>query len=353
MKIIHTADLHLDSRLETNMDSTKAKNRRKELVTAFERVVDYAKSSGVRLFIIAGDMFDSKKVTEATVTTIASIIESAKDVDFLVLSGNHDSTNPFKILNALPENLHFFSDTWQYYNYDNVTVGGINITEHNVNIVSEGADFDKSRYNIAVMHGDINSDIRLSSLRLKNIDYLALGHLHEHSSGKIDERGSYAYSGCLESRGFDECGKKGFVLLDTDKNSFELVTECNIRTMYQIPVDITGLLNYAQIKEAVSSELLKNGVQQKDMVKIILNGSYTLETVKDVSQLESFLKNSFFFAKLSDNSTMKINIDDYKNDISLKGEFVRQVLSSDLSSEEKDAVTMCGIRLIRGEEIEL
>ena len=78
-----------------------------------------------------------------------------------------------------------------------------------------------------------------------------------------------------------------------------------------------------------------------------------LETVKDIPQLEAFLKNNFFFAKLSDNSTMQINIDDYKNDISLKGEFVRQVLSSDLSTEEKDAVTMCGIRLIRGEGIKL
>ena len=94
-------------------------------------------------------------------------------------------------------------------------------------------------------------------------------------------------------------------------------------------------------------------MQQKDMVKIFLSGSYTLETVKDIPQLEAFLKNNFFFAKLSDNSTMQINIDDYKNDISLKGEFVRQVLSSDLSTEEKDAVTMCGIRLIRGEGIEL
>lgn len=353
MKIIHTADLHLDSRLETNMDRSKAQKRRKELVTAFENVVDYAQKNGVRLFIIAGDMFDSEKVTEATVTTVASIIESAKDVDFLVLSGNHDSKNPFKILSVLPQNLRFFSDTWQYYNYDNVTVGGINLTEHNLNVAFEGVDFDKTRYNIAVMHGDINCDIRLSSLRLKNIDYLALGHLHEHSIGKIDERGTYAYSGCLESRGFDECGKKGFVLLDTDTKTAEFITDYNIRTMYALPVDITGLLNYAQIKEAVAAELSKNGVEAKDMVKIILTGSYTLETVKDLPQLETYLKSNFFFSKLRDNSTMQINIDDYKNDISLKGEFVRQVLSSSLSDEEKDAVTLCGIRLIRGEDVTL
>lgn len=353
MKIIHTADLHLDSRLETNMDRTKAKNRRKELIAAFENTVDFALNNGVRLFIIAGDMFDSSKVTENTVTTVASIIEKAEKVDFLVLSGNHDSTNPFKILNTLPKNLRFFSDSWQYYEYDDVTVGGINLTEHNVNVVAEGPDFDKSRYNIAVMHGDVASDIRLTNLRSKNIDYLALGHLHEHSSGKIDERGIYAYSGCLESRGFDECGKKGFVLLDTDKRSFEFVSEYNIRTMYEIPVDISGLLNYAQIKDEVVKQLSNFGVEQKDMVKIILIGCYTLETVKDLPQLLNYLENNFYFAKLRDNSTMQINIDDYRHDISLKGEFVRSVLSSDLTDDEKDSVILCGIRVMRGEEPEL
>ena len=50
MKIIHTADLHLDSRLETNMDRTKAKNRRKELTAAFENTVDFAVKNSVRLF---------------------------------------------------------------------------------------------------------------------------------------------------------------------------------------------------------------------------------------------------------------------------------------------------------------
>ena len=60
--------------------------------------------------------------------------------------------------------------------------------------------------------------------------------------------------------------------------------------MYALPVDITGLFNYAQIKEAVIDALSESGVESKDMVKIILTGNYTLETVKDIPQLESFLK---------------------------------------------------------------
>ena len=40
MKIIHTADLHFDSKLETNLDALKAKDRKKELLSTFERMVE-------------------------------------------------------------------------------------------------------------------------------------------------------------------------------------------------------------------------------------------------------------------------------------------------------------------------
>ena len=54
-----------------------------------------------------------------------------------------------------------------------------------------------------------------------NIDYLALGHIHSYKCHKLDKRGVYCYSGCLEGRGFDECGDKGFVLLETEEDRLE------------------------------------------------------------------------------------------------------------------------------------
>ncbi len=351
--MIHIADLHLDSRMETNLERSKAQKRRKELVTAFEKVVTYAQQNAVRVVIIAGDLFDHQKVTQNTVQTVADIMCAAPDVDFLLLPGNHDSNNPFETLETLPENLKFFSDSWTYYEYDNVTIAGICLTDYNTNIISSSLSLLPQRYNIAVMHGDISSDIRLSALRGKNIDYLALGHIHEHSSGELDARGKYAYCGCLESRGFDESGKKGFCLLDTDKNSFEFITGLSIRTMFEIEVNITGLVGYADIRAAVERALEKNGAQECDMVKIIFTGNYTLDTNKDLNQLLTYLQNRFFFARIRDNSTMQISADDYKNDISLKGEFVRSVLSSELSEEEKQQVILYGIRALRGEEMEL
>ena len=354
MKFIHCADLHLDSKLETNLDSQKARTRRKELVTAFNNVVSFAAQNEVRAVIVAGDMFDHTKVTKLTVKTISDIISGAPKVDFLILAGNHDSNNPFKMhLETLPQNLKFFEDSWTEYRYDNVSVWGTSLTEANKNVVYSSLMLQDDRFNIAVMHGDINSEIKLSSLKNKNIDYLALGHIHFNSMDKLDARGVYAYSGCLESRGFDESGEKGFYLIDTDKKEYKFVTDPQRRKVLCLETDISGLVTYLDIKKTVQDVLYKNGAKKDDMVKIILKGECSVETNKDTAQLLSYLKDTFYFAKLEAKSKIKINADDFKNDVSLKGEFVRQLLGANLPEDEIEKIFRCAINAIEGEEIEL
>ena len=49
----------------------------------------------------------------------------------------------------------------------------------------------------------------------------------------------------------------------------------------------------------------------------------------------------------------KIEKETYEHDISLKGEFIRLVMASDKSPEEKEQIICCGIRALSGEEVEL
>ncbi len=39
MRFIYCADIHLDSKMETNLSSPKAKERKKEILNTFERMV--------------------------------------------------------------------------------------------------------------------------------------------------------------------------------------------------------------------------------------------------------------------------------------------------------------------------
>ena len=44
------------------------------------------------------------------------------------------------------------------------------------------------------------------------------------------------------------------------------------------------------------------------------------------------------------------DVDDYEKDASLKGEFIRMVLGSELSQEQKAEVIRCGILALSGEQ---
>lgn len=73
-KIIHCADLHLDSPMETHMTEEQASIRNTEIIHTFLRLTEYAAKNDVRAVIIAGDMFDGERIKIRTVDEILDAI---------------------------------------------------------------------------------------------------------------------------------------------------------------------------------------------------------------------------------------------------------------------------------------
>ena len=67
--------------------------------------------------------------------------------------------------------------------------------------------------------------------------------------------------------------------------------------------------------------------------------------------LARFFRAYFYFEKVKDRTTLRVDYSDYEKDASLKGEFIRMVLGSELSQEQKAEVIRCGILALSGEEI--
>ena len=57
--------------------------------------------------------------------------------------------------------------------------------------------------------------------------------------------------------------------------------------------------------------------------------------------------------KIEDQSRLRIDREDYAHDASLKGEFVRLVLSSDRDEAQKARIISCGLQALSGEEVTL
>ena len=74
MKLIHCADIHLDSRMETHMTSEQASMRNTEIIRSFVRMTEFAKENDVRVIIIAGDLFDGDRIKSRTVDEVLGAI---------------------------------------------------------------------------------------------------------------------------------------------------------------------------------------------------------------------------------------------------------------------------------------
>lgn len=355
MKIIHCSDIHLDSRMEANLSAEQAAERRREILKTFEKMVVYAQENGVSAIIIAGDLFDTDIIASATKNYLKDVIEAHPDIDFLYLCGNHDENNFAKKLSELPQNLKTFGGEWKRYSYGTVDIYGAELNAQNGAQLHNTFSADKDRINIVALHGQTgaNGDAQIISIpafKNKNIDYMALGHIHQHTLEKLDGRGVYCYSGCLEGRGFDETGEKGFVLLEiADKIKITFVPFAQ-RTLREVRADISGAVRFKQIAGMVNQAL--SGIPRKDLVKVILEGEILPQTEKSVNNLLREFDGRFYFIKFDDETKLKIDEEQYINDISLKGEFIRLVRSSALEPKEQDSVISYGLKALAGEDLE-
>lgn len=356
MKLIHCADLHLDSSMETRLSPLQARERRNEMLHTFSDMLTFAEHEGVRAVMICGDLFDEEKQPGAGSRTVSYVLESFArypGMDFYYLCGNHEGTGWLKG-RKLPENLHLFTEKeWTSYDLEGVTLTGCDC-ENNPGF-EETLTLRPDRVNLVLLHGQTGADIHLQKLAGRGIDYLALGHLHTYQTGRIDDRGAFAYAGCLAGRGFDEEGQKGFILLDLPEEPGKPVGVRFVpgtgRPIAVVQVGIDGCRSLLDMETRVSDAV--RDLSSDSLVRVVLTGHFTPDTHKDIAGLTALLSERFYLAQVVDESGLEIRAEDYVHDLSLKGEFVRLVMASDLPTAEKDRVIMTGLRALGGEEPEL
>ncbi len=344
MRLIHCGDIHLESPLSTNFNHETAMKRRNELLVSFVKMVKYAADNSMDAILIAGDIFDSPNVSRETMAVVMACIIRNENITFVYLPGNHEKDILLKAFgDKIPDNLKVFSEK------DNMFIVGNLVVAH-ADTPEELPMLYPGDMNIVMYHGEMD-DSRIRKWAGKNINYMALGHYHEYREGVIDARGVYCYSGCLEGRGFDECGPKGFVVLDTEKDKItHTFVPSALRTVHEMIIDVTGIGGTGKIDEEI--ERFTEKIPRQDMLKICLTGSYLVGDSINVDFLQRRYASEFFAVKVDASAlTLDMPEKDYRLDKSLKGEFIRQVMGSDLNEEQKQAIVEMGLHALAGEKL--
>lgn len=222
MKILHSADWHLDSPL-TGLPPAAAARVRQELLSLPGQLADLCRREGCDMVLLAGDLFDGKPSRESLEAVCAALERMA--VPVFIAPGNHDFCtvdSPY-LGEAWPENVHIFK---------NPRMESVSIPELECRVWGAGYDSmdcpplledfraeGTERWAVGVLHGDPTRTsspccpVASAQVTESALDYLALGHIHRGDSFRAGQT-LCAWPGCPAGRGWDEPGAKGVLIAE-------------------------------------------------------------------------------------------------------------------------------------------
>ena len=279
MRILHAADLHLDSAF-AGLAEEKAALLRQESRDILRRMVDWANDHAVDVMLLSGDLFDSDRMYSQTARTLAQALARFRGRIF-VSPGNHDFYAPGSGYDAVdwPENVHIFTSRRPQtvlLRSLNASVTGAAFTSAEEWEPFDGASFSggDAPIRLGVLHGEVTRGeskyraIPPAEIEKTNLTYLALGHVHRCAGVQRAGNTAYAYPGCLPGRGFDETGDKGFLYGEITPEKVELEFIPFAPRRYQsVTADITDRDPADAVRQALDPDC------GQDVCRVLLAGS--------------------------------------------------------------------------------
>lgn len=283
MKILHAADLHLDSPLrglpETAASTglgapglgARARSATRE---AFIGLIDLALNEAVSVLLLAGDIFDGAWPDHQTGVFFAQQLSRFTDGGGLVFiaRGNHDAENVMSHRVTLPEAVHTFSSAEP----ETIDLPALGLAVHGWSYPRADTGEDPTprfpapvpgRFNIGVLHTNLDgktghgnyAPTTQSGLAAKGYSYWALGHIHQREV--IKQGGTIlCYPGNLQGRHAGELAGaegKGATLLTIEGGVLAKLEHrpVDVLRWQLVRVDVSQRNNFDEAARAVGDEL--------------------------------------------------------------------------------------------------
>lgn len=358
IKLIHGADLHLDSPF-SGLTPEQAAGRRQEQRELLDRLAGLARDREADLVLLSGDLLDSRRTYRETAQALARSLGSLSCPVFLA-PGNHDFYGPHSLYAALdwPENVHIFTSgavqRVEVPGLDCVVYGRAFLGPREDCSPLEGFRAERDgRVQLMAVHGEVDGrgeygPISREDIARSGLDYLALGHIHQASGLQREGDTFWAYPGCSEGRGFDELGSKGVLYVEAEPGNCraEFVPLC--RRRYQVlSVDVTGAEDLAA---AVQAALPPDTAE--DIYRILLTGERGAETL-DLEGLTRALAPRFYGLTLRDQTRLPTDLWKRREEDTLTGLFLRAMWTKCQEEPEERTYQMAarfGLAALEGGE---
>ena len=374
IRFLHCSDINLDAPY-VGLSSDKSEECRRELRSAFTRMMDYVRERAIHYVLISGNLFDTEYATNHTAEVLIREFKNCPDTRFIIAPGkkDHYCENPIYSSGRLPKNCFVFdSEALGRFDFeeDRVTFYGwafVNSSLKDNPLLDRTVD-DSSNINIVCGSCDIDGDVDSSdcpipknNLKSFGADYYALGSRHK-GTGFVDMGASmYAYSGSLVCTGFEDDGF-GEVLLYTVKyNDGELSIDnksiCFNRTKFVTrEIDITGVDTGSEIINRITRIIGDEKFGSDTALRVVLTGY--VEPHFNVPKHLEFDAFGLYYFDMVDKTMPLYGTEYLKRDMSMKGEMFRTLLPMLTSENEEERLVAAtafreGLAALENRDIEM
>lgn len=300
MKIIHAADLHLDSPLRGLEAHEAAPTSRLRAATrhACENLVQLAIAEHADLLVIAGDVYDGDWKDYSTGLFFRAQMARLRDagIPVFLIAGNHDAASVISRRLTLPDNVHVFStrtvESREVQGHP-VVVHGRGFPNRAVpeNLAQDYPSAVPGMFNLGLLHTsltgrpehDTYAPCTEQDLREKGYDYWALGHIHQPEVVARDPW--IVFAGNCQGRHIRETGPRGCMLLQVDSALRVESVEphpLDVVRWHELRVDLSGIETEPDALRRVR-EAMKQVVADADSrlvaARVVLSGCTPLHGV--------------------------------------------------------------------------
>lgn len=270
VRIIHFADLHLDSRFAwCGASGDAATYRRESLRATLRDILQLAREEQADALFCGGDLYEGDYVTPDTASFLRKEFAGLDPLRIFIAPGNHDyyATSQCWATTNWSTNVHIFREPrlTRVVLEDGVTLWGAGHAKPagtanllaNFRVAGEGV-------HLALFHGAergwfdeqgegkaLHAPFDAAEIEAAGLHYAFLGHYH-----KPRDRSRHSYPGNPEPLSFGEAGDRGVLVADVGEQGAVTVSRRVVArtTVVDRDVDVTGCRSRTDILDRVAAE---------------------------------------------------------------------------------------------------
>jgi DNA repair protein SbcD/Mre11 len=361
MKLLHFADLHLDTAFGWAPPAVAALQRQAIRAT-LRRIGEVAREEGVDAVTCGGDLYEQERYTADTADFLVSTFGDLHPLPVLLAPGNHDWLGPSSIYATArwSHNVHLFEgDRLEAFEaIPEITIwGAAHRAPANTDDFLHDFHARVPGLNIALFHGSERSGLPQQpagkephaaffahEISAGGLAHALLGHYHTAIEGT-----DYTYPGSPEQLSFGDQGPRGAVLIEfapdgTFTRRWIAVAQSALDV---IEVDVSGSGNAQEVCDRIEATVAGH----KGVARIHLKGEVEPSLSIDLPVLR-YAARALQYAEF-DTRDMRTSydVDTIREEKTVRGQFVRDVFDdSSLDDGERQRVLVTGLRALSGRD---